>query len=578
MTDSFSDPNAQATIVWSNTLAVLRHNALLSNRDKSWFESVKPESIFGTTIVLCVSNIETQQALQNELSSALLTSLKICTGKDMFPAFKIVSQSENNNTSTNSAAANINATNSTSDLSNLNQNVNETSRVFSTSLEENTNVNSDLSSSKSNSLENVKSNFGAQSVENTNNLVNTNSVENVGSYSNTPIQKDFDYATGLNTMQNTGLDVSGINSGVNNPQAKIPSSIKRDPVTHLNTCATFDTFVPGDSNRFARTVALAVAEGSGKDFNPLCIYGGSGLGKTHLLNAIGNYALVKDSSLKVRYITSEEFTNEFIEALQNTSQNQGQIANFNRRFREVDVLLIDDIQFLGGKEATLEQFFHTFNALYQASKRIVIASDVAPKNLRGFESRLISRFESGLTVDIKPPDLETRIAILRMMALMNNSNVPSDVLDLIAERFTENIRELEGALTRVTAVASLSNQPVSKALAEQALQDFFASDIEIRPTDIIGQVAKYFHMTFDEIVGRSRTKNVALARQIAMYLAREMTSMSLVDIGEVFGGRDHTTVMHAYTRISGEMQEKQEIYNYVMELTVRLKQNPTNKK
>ncbi|MDK7191824.1 chromosomal replication initiator protein DnaA [Gardnerella vaginalis] len=556
MTDSFSDPNAQATIVWSNTLAVLRHNALLSNRDKSWFESVKPESIFGTTIVLCVSNIETQQALQNELSSALLTSLKICTGKDMFPAFKIVPTTETSSESSSSE----------SNLSNFNKNTQDSSNTFSSSLEE-SNQSSDSSSDFSN---NIKSDFDEEnSISNI-----SNNVENLSSSSSSPIQKDFDYATGLNTMQNTGLAASDING----QQAKIPSSIKRDPVTHLNTCATFDTFVPGDSNRFARTVALAVAEGSGKDFNPLCIYGGSGLGKTHLLNAIGNYALVKDSSLKVRYITSEEFTNEFIEALQNTSQNQGQIANFNRKFREVDVLLIDDIQFLGGKEATLEQFFHTFNALYQASKRIVIASDVAPKNLRGFEARLISRFESGLTVDIKPPDLETRIAILRMMASMNNSNVPSDVLDLIAERFTENIRELEGALTRVTAVASLSNQPVSKALAEQALQDFFASDIEIRPTDIIGQVAKYFHMTFDEIVGRSRTKNVALARQIAMYLAREMTSMSLVDIGEVFGGRDHTTVMHAYTRISGEMQEKQEIYNYVMELTVRLKQNPSNKK
>ncbi|EPI49307.1 chromosomal replication initiator protein DnaA [Gardnerella vaginalis] len=538
MSEAFEDPSAQAAIVWSNTLAVLRHNALLSNRDKSWFESVKPEAIFGTTIVLCVSNIETQQALQNELSSALLTSLKICTGKDMFPAFKIIqnSEKENNNTL---------------------QNVSNTSKT-SQSLDNTTNNNSDSSDSNDSS-----------------DSSDSKKVESFldDSYDSIPVQKDFDYATGLKTMQNTNLNVQSINQ----KQTNIPASVNRDPTTHLNTYATFDTFVPGDSNRFARTVALAVAEGSGRDFNPLCIYGGSGLGKTHLLNAIGNYALVKDSSLKVRYITSEEFTNEFIEALQNTSQNQGQIANFNRRYREVDVLLIDDIQFLGGKEATLEQFFHTFNALYQANKRIVIASDVAPKNLRGFESRLISRFESGLTVDIKPPDLETRIAILRMMASMNGSNVPSDVLDLIAERFTENIRELEGALTRVTAVASLSNQPVSKALAEQALQDFFASDIEVRPTDIIGQVAQYFHMTFDEMVGRSRTKNVALARQIAMYLAREMTSMSLVDIGEVFGGRDHTTVMHAYTRISGEMQEKQEIYNYVMELTVRLKQNPSKK-
>ena len=352
-----------------------------------------------------------------------------------------------------------------------------------------------------------------------------------------------------------------------------------DPQTHLNKNATFDTFVPGDSNRFARTVALAVAEGSGQDFNPLCIYGGSGLGKTHLLNAIGNYALVKDPTLKVRYVTSEEFTNEFIDALQNPNQSQGRIAEFNRRYRQVDVLLIDDIQFLGGKEATLEQFFHTleqffhtFNSLYQAGKRIVIASDVAPKNLKGFEARLISRFDAGLTVDVKPPDLETRIAILRMMSGMNGVTIPNDVLDLIAERFTENIRELEGALTRVTAVASLSNQPVTKALAEQTLQDFFTTDVEVKPSDIIGQVAKYFHLTFDQIVGRTRTKNVALARQIAMYLSREMTSISLKDIGDVFGGRDHTTVMHACTRISDEMREKQEIYNYVMELTVRLKQ------
>ena len=226
-------------------------------------------------------------------------------------------------------------------------------------------------------------------------------------------------------------------------------------------------------------------------------------------------------------MTSEEFTNEFIEALADTNQSSGQIKEFNRRYREVDVLLIDDIQFLSGKDATLEQFFHTFNTLHQANKRIVIASDVPPKDLQGFNERLISRFESGLTVDVKPPDLETRIAILRMIATMNGSNIPNDVFNLIAERFTENIRELEGALNRVTAMASLSNQPVTKALAEQTLQDFFTTDVEIKPADIITQVAKYFYLTFDDIVGRSRTKKIALARQIAMYLVRELTSMSL---------------------------------------------------
>ncbi|MBF9354001.1 chromosomal replication initiator protein DnaA [Bifidobacteriaceae bacterium NR044] len=548
MADTLDEPKSEAESIWSNTLTVLQHNALLTARDKGWFEGVTPEAIFGTTIVLCVSNAEAQQALQNELNSPLLTALKICTGKDMFPAFKIVPNSNLQNNS---------VTNGTSESSQ--QNNRASNNISAAAVPPVVTV----SSQDSENLLSKSSDF--TSPEFLSEIVNNKKISD-----NSTLQPDFDNATGLSTLKQTQISPSSAQS----PQQTV--SVQRDAITHLNTCATFDTFVPGDSNRFARTVALAVAEGSGRDFNPLCIYGGSGLGKTHLLNAIGNYALVKDTSLKVRYVTSEEFTNEFIEALQTPNQSQGQIAEFNRRYREVDVLLIDDIQFLGGKEATLEQFFHTFNSLYQANKRIVIASDVAPKNLKGFEARLISRFESGLTVDIKPPDLETRIAILRMMASMNHCNVPSDVLDLIAERFTENIRELEGALTRVTAVASLSNQPVSKALAEQALQDFFATDIEVRPTDIISQVAQYFHMTFDELVGRQRTKNVALARQIAMYLAREMTSMSLVDIGEVFGGRDHTTVMHAYTRVSGEMQEKQEIYNYVMELTVRLKQNPAD--
>ena len=549
MADTLDEPKSEAESIWSNTLTVLQHNALLTARDKGWFEGVTPEAIFGTTIVLCVSNAEAQQALQNELNSPLLTALKICTGKDMFPAFKIVPNSNLQNNS---------VTNGTSESSQQNNHASN-NNISAAAVPPVVTV----SSQDSENLLSKSSNL--TSPEFVSEIVNNKKIS-----ANSTLQPDFDNATGLSTLKQTQISSSSAQS----PQQTV--SVQRDAITHLNTCATFDTFVPGDSNRFARTVALAVAEGSGRDFNPLCIYGGSGLGKTHLLNAIGNYALVKDTSLKVRYVTSEEFTNEFIEALQTPNQSQGQIAEFNRRYREVDVLLIDDIQFLGGKEATLEQFFHTFNSLYQANKRIVIASDVAPKNLKGFEARLISRFESGLTVDIKPPDLETRIAILRMMASMNHCNVPSDVLDLIAERFTENIRELEGALTRVTAVASLSNQPVSKALAEQALQDFFATDIEVRPTDIISQVAQYFHMTFDELVGRQRTKNVALARQIAMYLAREMTSMSLVDIGEVFGGRDHTTVMHAYTRVSGEMQEKQEIYNYVMELTVRLKQNPAD--
>ena len=275
------------------------------------------------------------------------------------------------------------------------------------------------------------------------------------------------------------------------------------------------------------------------------------------------------------FVTSEEFTNDFIESIRTSGQDNEDPAmeKFYRKYREVDVLLIDDIQFLGGKRGILEQFFHTFNSLYQANQRIVIASAVPPHNLEDFEDRLISRFEQGITVDVKPPNLETRIAILRMLAEQNHIRVPNDVLNLIAERFANNVRELEGALKRVIAMASLNHQPVTRALTERTLQDFFTTDVEVKPTDIIARVAKYFHLTFDDIVGPGRPRSVTLARQIAMYLTRDMTSMSLMNIGQIFGGRDHTTVMHACKHIADKMQEKQEIYNYVNELTVELKQH-----
>ena len=340
-----------------------------------------------------------------------------------------------------------------------------------------------------------------------------------------------------------------------------------DPETHLNKNATFDTFVPGDSNRFARTVALAVAEGSGHDFNPLCIYGGSGLGKTHLLNAIGNYALVKDPNLKVRYVTSEEFTNEFIEALADTNQSSGQIKEFNRRYREVDVLLIDDIQFLSGKDATLEQFFHTFNTLHQANKRIVIASDVPPKDLQGFNERLISRFESGLTVDVKPPDLETRIAILRMIATMNGSNIPNDVFNLIAERFTENIRELEGSLTRVNAYAKLNHCEINEEVISHALHDIAVvrDPKRITPELIIDCVADYYSLSADMLRGDSRKKEIALARHVAVYLTREMTGLSLPRIGDAFG-RDHSTIINSCDKVTKMLDTSSDMKSSIADL------------
>ena len=585
------DATAQAKRIWDAVLQVLRYSNSLTSRDKGWLEDITPEAVFGTTIVLRVSSRETQEAVQGPLSQPLFNALQLVTNQEMFPAIKIVyPQQANSEQGENPQAGFVGS--------------GEFRQVPNTQPDAAKEADALPSYQSSQPSQPAQTDQGEQQTSTGWQPNQGNPVSQAGAAQDTgqktPIISSSDFHQGTYVPMTLDMQAElaeqpsvvpvGIHEGEQPGETSLPQKhqpfsvpqfpmgqnrVERDSETHLNKNATFDTFVPGDSNRFARTVALAVAEGSGQNFNPLCIYGSSGLGKTHLLNAIGNYALVKDPSLRVRYVNSEEFTNEFIDALQNSTQGNGQIAEFNRRYREVDVLLIDDIQFLGGKEATLDQFFHTFNALHDANKRIVIASDVPPKNLKGFEQRLISRFDSGLTVDVQPPDRETRVAILRMMASMNGVSIPNEVLDLIAERFTENIRELEGALTRVTAVASLNNQPVTPALAEQTLQDFFATDIEIKPTDIITQVAKYFHLTFDDIVGRTRTKNIALARQIAMYLAREMTSMSLVDIGEVFGGRDHTTVMHAYTRISNEMQEKREIYNYVMELTVRLKQ-PAN--
>lgn len=571
------DAAAQAKRIWDSVLQVLRYSSSLTSRDKGWLEDITPEAVFGTTIVLRVSSKATQEAVQGPLSQPLLNALQLVTNQEMFPAIKIVYPEQ----MAKQKAADQQNDQRASAMAGSVPGSGEFRQVPGPAQDPYSDYQRQAGIDRSPGSE-THSDWRTENAGTSKSPIVSVNDFHEGTYVPMTLDMQAELSEPSPAVKSTaGADAdqqSEAERTASRPAFTVPrfpmsqNRVERDPQTHLNKNATFDTFVPGDSNRFARTVALAVAEGSGQDFNPLCIYGSSGLGKTHLLNAIGNYALVKDPSLKVRYVNSEEFTNEFIDALQNSTQGSGQIAEFNRRYRQVDVLLIDDIQFLGGKEATLDQFFHTFNALHDANKRIVIASDVAPKNLKGFESRLISRFDSGLTVDVKPPDRETRVAILRMMASMNGVSIPNEVLDLIAERFTENIRELEGALTRVTAVASLNNQPVTTALAEQTLQDFFSTDVEIKPTDIISQVAKYFHLTFDDIVGRTRTKNIALARQIAMYLAREMTSMSLVDIGEVFGGRDHTTVMHAYTRISNEMQEKREIYNYVMELTVRLKQ------
>jgi chromosomal replication initiator protein len=336
----------------------------------------------------------------------------------------------------------------------------------------------------------------------------------------------------------------------------------------LNLKYTFDNFVIGTSNRFAHAAALAVAESPAKAYNPLFIYGGSGLGKTHLLHAIGHYAQGLFPAIEVRYVSSEEFTNDYINAIA-----QGQMPQFNRRYREVDLLLIDDIQFLGGKDATQDTFFHTFNTLHEHGKQVVITSDVPPKQLVGFEERMQSRFSWGLITDIQVPDLETRIAILRKKVILENLGITDDVLEYIASKVSSNIRELEGTLIRVTAFASLNRVPVDLSLVQTILKDLITlDDGEISPTDIIEHVARYFEISLDDIYGNSRAAAIAQARQIAMYLCRELTSLSLPKIGQLIG-RDHTTVMYANSKIAELMKERRSIYNQVADLTHVIKQS-----
>jgi chromosomal replication initiator protein len=344
---------------------------------------------------------------------------------------------------------------------------------------------------------------------------------------------------------------------------------KSDEPSQLNARYIFETFVIGASNRFAHAAAVAVAEAPAKAYNPLFIYGESGLGKTHLLHAIGAYAKELYGNVRVRYVSSEEFTNDFINSIRDDKATA-----FQRRYRDLDILLVDDIQFLENKERTQEEFFHTFNTLYNANKQIVISSDRPPKQLTTLEDRLRSRFEWGLITDIQPPELETRIAILRKKAAQDKLNAPDDVLEFIASKISTNIRELEGALIRVTAFASLNRQVVDMGLAEIVLKDLIPNEVnsEITAPTIMAQTAAYYSLTIDDLCGTSRSRALVNARQIAMYLCRELTELSLPKIGQTFGGRDHTTVMHADRKIRELMAERRSIYNQVNELTTRIKQ------
>jgi chromosomal replication initiator protein len=337
---------------------------------------------------------------------------------------------------------------------------------------------------------------------------------------------------------------------------------------NLNRRYTFDTFVIGASNRFAHAATLAIAEAPARAYNPLFIWGESGLGKTHLLHAAGNYAQRLFPGMRVKYVSTEEFTNDFINSLRDDRK-----ASFKRSYRDIDVLLVDDIQFIEGKEGIQEEFFHTFNTLHNANKQIVISSDRPPKQLATLEDRLRTRFEWGLITDVQPPELETRIAILRKKAQMDRLDVPGDVLELIASSIERNIRELEGALIRVTAFASLNKTPIDKALAEIVLRDLIADagTMQISTAAIMAATAEYFQTSVEELRGPGKTRALAQSRQIAMYLCRELTDLSLPKIGQAFG-RDHTTVMYAEKKIRGEMAERREVFDHVKELTTRIRQ------
>jgi len=333
---------------------------------------------------------------------------------------------------------------------------------------------------------------------------------------------------------------------------------------------TFDLFVIGSSNRFAHAAALAVAEAPAQAYNPLFIYGGTGLGKTHLLQAVGQYVGAHGNGLTARYVTSETFMNDFINSLRDK-----RIEGFKQRYRTYDVLLVDDVQFFEGKERIQEEFFHTFNSLYEAGRQIVISSDRPPKEIATLEERLRSRFEWGLITDIQPPDLETRIAILRKKEKTDRIHVPDpDVLTYVAERVTTNIRELEGALTRVVAFSSLTGRPMTVELAEDVLKDVFPQGqaVEISIRRIQETVSQRFGMTVNELCSAKRSQAIAYPRQVAMYLSRALTDSSLPRIGKEFGGRDHTTVMHANAKIEGMIREDRSVYNLVQELTARIKQ------
>ncbi|HHW01351.1 MAG TPA: chromosomal replication initiator protein DnaA [Thermoanaerobacterales bacterium] len=375
----------------------------------------------------------------------------------------------------------------------------------------------------------------------------------------------------IKANDDTNLSMAGIESYSSTFLDQHDSkSFSEESTTSLNQKYTFDTFVVGNSNRFAHAASLAVAQSPAKAYNPFFIYGGVGLGKTHLMHAIGHYILSQNPNCKVVYISSERFTNELINSIKDDKN-----VEFRNKYRTIDVLLIDDIQFIAGKERTQEEFFHTFNALHEANKQLVISSDRPPKEIPTLEERLRSRFEWGLITDIQPPDFETRIAILLKKASMENLTVPDDVINFIATKIETNIRELEGALIRIVAYSSLTNCPIDIKLAEHVLKDILPDQKtkKITISDILQEVGRHFSLKVEDFKAKKRTKDLAFARQIAMYLCSELTDLSLPKIGEEFGGRDHTTVIHARDKIAHDIATDPQLAMLIDSLKKKLSQS-----
>lgn len=535
----------QILVRWNHTVNLLRQK--VGPRWAGFVSLAQPQAQMGTVLLLAVPNEYTRDVFQNTINVQLREALEASFGAGFSEAIVIdTSLGENSGASSQSAPEPSSAS------------TEQSSPVQPTSAPSSeTATNSENNSSAAPTEENTSPRFEESSRPSVHDLEAELGKSSPSFAHDTQMHAEQSSYSPENISEAEALSTSG------------PVEHTWESTARLNPKYTFDTFVIGQSNRFAHAAAFAVSETPASAYNPLFIYGDSGLGKTHLLHAIGHYAKHLYPDLRVRYVNSEEFTNDFINSIRD---DEG--SSFKQIYRNVDMLLIDDIQFLAEKERTQEEFFHTFNALHNHQKQVVITSDMPPKLLTGFAERMRSRFEWGLITDVQPPELETRIAILRKKAQNESLDVSDTVMEYIASNITTNIRELEGALIRVTAFASLNKQKVDRPLAELVLKDLItdAGAQEITATQVLAATAAYFNVTIEDLQSKSRNRTLVTARQIAMYLLRELTDMSLPKIGQEFGGRDHTTVMHADRKIRELMAERRQIFNQVTELTNIIKQ------